>query len=137
MVVDNVQQLNKLLTDFFDQLWTGINENVLPALNESLKKLGATCASIYDELASIALNLIKRGVNQLKAFESDFGKVGKELKESLKSLFEALSTYANSLRTELNEIFKLVTDTIKDIPAYEALKEKFSEVSSMNDRIVS
>jgi len=32
VVIDNIQKLNKLLTEFFQQLWEGVNQNIVPAL---------------------------------------------------------------------------------------------------------
>lgn len=129
VVIENVQQLNQLLTEFFQKTWDGINANVVPALNQTLEKLGQIAASIYDELASISLNLLDRAVKQLKALEGDIGSVGKELKESLKVLYESVTKYIGIVRAEINDLLKTVTDTLREIPAVDAVKEKFQEVS--------
>lgn len=129
MLVDNIQKINELLSKFFQDLWDGVNENILPALKETLKKIQQVCQTIYDELSNVVLNWLERAVKELKAFEEDFAKIGKAISESLKRVGEFLNKYVDVVRTELNELIKVVVDTIKSIPAFDVLKEKLNEVS--------
>lgn len=126
--VTNVKKLNQLLTEFFEQLWEGVKENVLPPLQATLKKFGQIGTSIYDELVSFALNVLDRAVKQLKTYEGDVNKISNDLKESLKTLHDALSKYVQIVQNELSEIIKSITDTIKKIPALKEIKSKLQEV---------
>lgn len=128
VLIEHIQKLNQLLTEFFQQLWDGVNANILPAVKESLKKLSQIAAEVYDELVSFTINLLDRAVKQLKAFEGDFAKIGKSVSDSLKSIGDFINKYAAAVRTEVSEIVNLIIDAVKGIPAFDVLREKLNEV---------
>lgn len=128
VLTENVKKLHEIFNDFYGKVQQAFNEKILPALKETYTKLYGIFQQIYENTVQLLRNIFERIANSMKAFEEDFSKIGKALSETFKTFAQLFSKYFEILRKEVYDLYGVVSNNLKELPGYDYIKDKFSEV---------
>lgn len=127
-VAEHVKRTAHLLGEFYHSLSESFTERILPALNKALTNIEKIISNIHEESLNVILAIIDRGVKALQHFEPDFAKIGKPLAEIAQQVTDIVDRYCQWARNEYAEIYKLLSESVRELPGIEFLQEKFREV---------
>lgn len=129
VLIENAGKLYDIFAEFYRKLQQAFEERILPALKQTYTQLEAIGPRIYEDTLTMLANLFERVAKSLKAFEEDFAKIGKAISETFKSFAAMFTKYFEIIRKELYDVYAIVADNVREMHAFDYVKERFAEVS--------
>lgn len=130
-VLEHAKRTSALLSEFYESLATSFAERIVPALSKALNNIEAILSNIYEETLNVLLAIVDRGIKALQQFEPDFAKIGKPLAEIGKQITDIVDRYFQWAHNEYTEIYKLLSESVREFPGIEFLQDKFKEVCTV------
>lgn len=128
-VVEHAKRTGELIGEFYGNLANAFVERILPALNTALTNIEAIITNVYEETQNVVLAVVERGIKALQHFEPDFAKIGKPLADFAKQLTDIVDKYFQWAHNEYTELYKLLSESLRELPGIEFVQDKLKEVS--------
>lgn len=86
---------------------------------------------LVDETTGLVLSVAERLVATLRKFEPEFAQFGQRVTALAKRLGEYAERYVQWARKEATDLWQLVHDSLQEVPGWEFVREKYTEVSAV------
>lgn len=134
VVAEYAKRTTDLLTNFYGQLSTAIQERVVPALHKAATNIVAVLNKVHEEFVNLALAITERAIKAVRQFAPDLAKIGKPLAELGQQVAESVDHYFQWASREYKEIYELLAQSVRELPGLEYLQDKLKEVSAATCR---
>ena len=84
--------------------------------------------SFYEEKVKLLAAVFERVAKALKTFEEDFNSVAKHFGELTKGFFDVFTTYVETVKKEITELWELLQQQLQALPGFDMIKEKYEEL---------
>lgn len=129
-LIEHVKKVNETLTTFYNDLVQSFKDKILPDLKESYANVERIIIAFAEEAFQLAGEFAQRVAQSMKAFEEDFAKIGATVSEQFKKIAAVFNTYFETVRKEVNDLYQILLDNLKTLPALEEMKNRVKEVTT-------
>lgn len=102
----------------------------MPAGQEALHRLAAAFAKLADETYGLVVSVAERLVATVRQFEPEFAQFGQRVTALAKRLGGYAERYVQWARKEAADLWKLILDSVHELPGWEYARDKYTEVSA-------
>lgn len=127
---DYARRTHASLLDFYTGLSATLREKLVPAGQEALHRLAAAFAKLADETYGLVVSVAERLVATVRQFEPEFAQFGQRVTALAKRLGGYAERYVQWARKEAADLWKLILDSVHELPGWEYARDKYTEVSA-------
>lgn len=127
-LIEHIKKINQTITEFYKDVVEAFKEKILPALKETYSNVERIMMAFVDETIRFVSEFVERCVQGMKAFEEDFAKIGATVSEQFKKVAAIFNKYFETIRKEINDLYQILVDNLKTLPALEEVKNRLKEV---------
>lgn len=127
-LIEHIKKVNQTLSEFYNDVLQAFNEKILPALKDTYTNIERIMTAFFDEAMRLVTEFVERVVRDMKAFEEDFAKFGTTVSEQFKKIAAIFNKYFETIRKEINDLYQILLDNLKALPALDEVKNRLKEV---------
>lgn len=131
-LIEHIKKVNETINEFYKDVVQAFNEKILPALKDTYTNVERIMMAFLDETMRLVTEFVERIVRDMKAFEEDFAKFGATVSEQFKKIAAIFNKYFETVRKEINDLYQILLDNLKTLPALDEVKNRLKEVSGNN-----